>query len=378
MARNFAPLLDQDHGIYLEEYFSELICMERKRTERSRNHLLLMLLDISKLIDHTDNKDDIKKITNALLASIRNIDAIGWFKRDAIIGITFREMRMGDGSSSEVRDQIMRRAYMNLRNSFDPNDIKNISVSFHSFPESDVSTVTNRPLDINLYPDMALESKSPSRVFSFFLKTIMDVLGGLIGLVIFLPLMLVIAILIKCTSKGPVFFKQTRVGLFGKHFEFLKFRSMYIGESHDIHKTFIKAFIGDQDPIDNAPYDKDEEKVYKIKDDPRVTPLGRLLRKTSLDELPQFINVLRGEMSLVGPRPPIPYEYEQYDAWHKARIVEFKPGITGLWQVEGRSSTTFNEMVRLDLKYIRQWSLWLDIKIILKTPHVVFSGKGAY
>jgi exopolysaccharide biosynthesis polyprenyl glycosylphosphotransferase len=378
MARIFAPLLDQDHGIYLEEYFSELICMERKRTERSKNHLLLMLLDVSKILEYGDKKENVKKIIDAMMASIRNIDAIGWFKHNVVIGITFREMRLGDGSSSEVRDQIMRRAYMNLRNSYDPDDIKNMSVSFHSFPESDVSAVISRPFDINLFPDMALESKSPSRVISFSIKKIMDILGGLVGLIVFSPIMLVIAILIKCTSEGPVFFRQTRVGLFGKHFEFLKFRSMYLGGSHDIHKKFIKSFIANQNEFDHSSDNQAEERVYKIKDDPRVTPLGRIIRKTSLDELPQFINVLRGEMSLVGPRPPIPYEYEQYDAWHKARIVEFKPGITGLWQVEGRSSTTFNEMVRLDLKYIRQWSLWLDIKILLKTPRVVFSGKGAY
>lgn len=378
MARIFAPLLDPDHGIYLEEYFSELICMERKRTERSKNHLLLLLLDVSKLIDHGNKKEDIKKIAFSMFASIRNIDAIGWFKRNTVIGITFREMRLGDGSSNEVRDQIMRRVYMNLRNSYDPEDIKKISVSFHSFPESDSSTVVNRPLDINLYPDMILESKSPSKAFSFVLKKMTDILGGLMGIIIFSPLMLVIAILIKCTSQGPVFFRQERVGLFGKHFIFLKFRSMYVNENPDIHKKFIKKFINTEEQTDFALDDQAEEKIYKIKDDPRVTPLGRFIRKTSLDELPQLINVLKGEMSLVGPRPPIPYEYEQYDVWHKARIVEFKPGITGLWQVEGRSSTTFNEMVRLDLKYIRQWSLWLDLKILLRTPWVVLSGKGAY
>ena len=112
--------------------------------------------------------------------------------------------------------------------------------------------------------------------------------------------------------------------------------------------------------------------------DPRVTPLGRFLRKTSLDELPQFINVLKGDMSLVGPRPPIPYEFENYDTWHRRRVLEAKPGITGLWQVMGRSRTTFDEMVRLDLQYIRDQSFWLDLKILVKTPVAVLSGSGAY
>ncbi len=112
--------------------------------------------------------------------------------------------------------------------------------------------------------------------------------------------------------------------------------------------------------------------------DQRITPLGRILRKTSLDELPQFFNVLKGEMSLVGPRPPIPYEYEIYDIWHRNRVRTMKPGITGLWQVEGRSRRTFDDMVRLDLKYIGKWSIWLDLKILLKTPWVVVSGNGGY
>jgi len=118
--------------------------------------------------------------------------------------------------------------------------------------------------------------------------------------------------------------------------------------------------------------------VFKIHNDPRITPIGKFLRRTSFDELPQFFNVLKGDMSLVGPRPPLPYEFDQYDIWHKKRMLEIKPGITGLWQVAGRSSTNFNDMVRLDIQYIKDFSLWLDLKILLKTPWVVITGKGAY
>jgi lipopolysaccharide/colanic/teichoic acid biosynthesis glycosyltransferase len=121
-----------------------------------------------------------------------------------------------------------------------------------------------------------------------------------------------------------------------------------------------------------------EATIYKIVNDPRVTPIGRVLRRSSLDELPQFFNVLKGDMSLVGPRPPLPYEFERYSAWHRRRVLEVKPGLTGLWQVYGRSRTNFDEMVRLDLQYARQWSLWLDLKILLKTPVVVIFGTGAY
>jgi lipopolysaccharide/colanic/teichoic acid biosynthesis glycosyltransferase len=159
-------------------------------------------------------------------------------------------------------------------------------------------------------------------------------------------------------------------------FTFLKFRSLYFGSDPKIHQDYVKSFISARP--DSVSHKKDGRSVYKLRDDPRITPFGKLLRKTSLDELPQFFNVLSGEMSLVGPRPPVPYEFNSYDRWHRSRLLEMKPGISGLWQVSGRSKTTFDEMVRLDLRYAREWSLWLDIKILLKTPRAVFSGEGAY
>jgi lipopolysaccharide/colanic/teichoic acid biosynthesis glycosyltransferase len=181
-----------------------------------------------------------------------------------------------------------------------------------------------------------------------------------------------IAVAVKATTRGPVFFRQERLGLNGKPFSFLKFRSMYTDCDNINHKEYITRLIHDKKSAAVKPG------VFKLTDDPRVTPVGGFLRKTSLDELPQFINVLKGEMSLVGPRPPIPYECELYDIWHRRRLLSCKPGITGLWQVTGRSSTTFDEMVRMDLKYIHEWNLWLDLKILFMTPKVVFSGKGAY
>ena len=152
---------------------------------------------------------------------------------------------------------------------------------------------------------------------------------------------------------------------------------MYVDNDENVHKKYVQDLIAGKvsgETEDNGV----GQKVYKITNDKRVTPLGNILRKTSLDELPQFYNVLRGEMSLVGPRPPIPYELEKYDAWHRRRVLEVKPGITGLWQVTGRSSTTFDEMVRLDLHYATNWSLWFDVKILLKTTWIVVAGKGAY
>ena len=147
---------------------------------------------------------------------------------------------------------------------------------------------------------------------------------------------------------------------------------MYVNNDSTMHKDFVTRLINGETSSSDTPG------VYKITNDPRVTPFGRFLRKTSLDELPQLLNVLKGEMSLVGPRPPLPYELEHYDVWHRRRILEIRPGLTGLWQVSGRSRTNFDDMVRLDLKYAAQWSLWLDLKICLQTPKAVIFGDGAY
>jgi lipopolysaccharide/colanic/teichoic acid biosynthesis glycosyltransferase len=151
----------------------------------------------------------------------------------------------------------------------------------------------------------------------------------------------------------------------------LKFRTMHVNSDHKLHQEYVTRFIN------SAPDTCGPETVFKLTNDPRVTPVGRFLRKTSLDELPQLWNVLRGDMSLVGPRPPLGYELEQYKPWHYRRVLEAKPGITGLWQVAGRSRTTFDQMVRLDLRYARTCSVWTDIKILLATPAAVISGKGA-
>ena len=200
----------------------------------------------------------------------------------------------------------------------------------------------------------------------------MDVVGASAALLVFSPLFLVIAVAVRLSSKGPILFRQARIGQFGRRFTFPKFRSMYVNNSSDIHKEFVRKLIAGNTE------QKGRDGVFKITDDPRVTPVGKFLRRTSLDELPQFINVLLGEMSLVGPRPPVPYEVEAYDVWHRRRLLEACPGITGLWQVNGRSRTKFDDMVRLDLQYARKQSLWLDLKILFRTPAAVLSGDGAH
>jgi lipopolysaccharide/colanic/teichoic acid biosynthesis glycosyltransferase len=193
-------------------------------------------------------------------------------------------------------------------------------------------------------------------------------------IVLGLPFYALIAALIKLTSEGPVLFVQDRVGRDGEPFKFYKFRTMVADNSDSLHRDFAQEFITGRLMNESAGENK---RVFKIQHDPRVTSIGRFLRKSSLDELPQFINVLRGEMTLVGPRPPLAYELAHYKEWHRGRLV-VKPGLTGLWQVSGRSTVPFDEMVMLDLYYIENWSLTLDVKIILRTIPVMLFGFGGY
>jgi len=200
------------------------------------------------------------------------------------------------------------------------------------------------------------------------MKRVIDIIGSFAGLIVLSPILLFLSILIKIESPGPVFFRQERVGKDGRLFTFLKFRTMKTATDKE-EDDYIKKIISMKSELDHKSI------VFKMKIDPRLTRVGRFLRKTSLDELPQFINVLKGDMSLVGPRPPIPYELEIYDEWHKERL-KCKPGVTGMWQVEGTTKSTLNDMVRLDIKYMKECSLWLDLKILLKTPFVVLTGQG--
>ncbi|HEY3102417.1 MAG TPA: sugar transferase, partial [Pyrinomonadaceae bacterium] len=193
-------------------------------------------------------------------------------------------------------------------------------------------------------------------------------------LVLLAPLWLLIALFIKLDSRGAVFYKQERVGMDGRVFLFYKFRTMHAGADDARHREFQEKYIKGE-PDSNL--GDNQRPAYKLRGDDRVTRLGRILRKTSLDELPQLFNVLRGDMSIVGPRPPIPYEVESYELWHRKRL-DMKPGITGLWQVSGRNRLPFDEMVRMDLYYIENWSLLLDLKIILQTLPVMWRGEDAY
>src|SRR5688572_3225396 len=214
--------------------------------------------------------------------------------------------------------------------------------------------------------------REPLSDFARGVKRVSDILITSLALILLLPLWLLIALVIKIDSRGPIFYRQERVGMDGRIFLVYKFRTMRFNSDSEIHREYQKKFIaGNAD----ANVGDDTEPAYKLRDDPRITRAGRLLRRFSLDEAPQLFNVLRGDMSVVGPRPPIPYEVEAYELWHRKRL-DMKPGVTGLWQVSGRNRLSFEEMVKLDLFYIENWSLLFDMKIILRTVLVLVRGEG--
>jgi lipopolysaccharide/colanic/teichoic acid biosynthesis glycosyltransferase len=391
------------NGIHSPEEFRLILERERARADRSGSKFSLVVFDFGNTNDGKGSSLVVEHLTRILFRRIRLTDTVGWFD-DKSIG-TVLPGTSGQGAwkfaddvrkkASAIASHYTYRVYTYpMEGTADEKGVSDLprrqevsrqydQVSFEGFfiktPAPSSGYISTLPLK------SAVPFRSPQKPVenaeALFARPMplwkrgLDLLGATVGLILVSPLMLAVSIAIKLTSQGPIIFKQERLGFLRKKFTFLKFRSMYVNQDSDIHKNYTKNFIK------NGVLKKEhgeQDDCYKIKNDPRVTPVGKFLRKTSIDELPQLINVLKGEMTLIGPRPPLPYEYENYDIWHKRRILETVPGITGLWQVKGRSSTTFNEMVRLDLKYIKKRSLWLDIKILFQTFWAVLSRKGAY
>jgi lipopolysaccharide/colanic/teichoic acid biosynthesis glycosyltransferase len=355
-----------------EESFHRMIALERKRTERSRNPFLLMLLETGDSLESDDDENLLSKVLSTLSDSIRETDVSGWYKGSSVVGVMFTQL--GSEDRNAIVSMMLARVSATLCTAVGAEKFSRVSISFHLFPEDWNHEVSDRPSNPALYPDLL--SRHQARKLPSAVKRMMDLVGSTLALVVLAPLFLLIAATIKLSSRGPVFFRQQRIGQYGVPFVFLKFRSMYANNDASIHKKYIRELIRGQ--AERKPSSGNGQGVYKLTSDARVTPVGRVLRRTSLDELPQFFNVLKGQMSLVGPRPPIAYEVEAYNLWHKRRILEAKPGITGLWQINGRSRVKFDDMVRLDLSYARTWSPWLDLKILMRTPRAVVLGEGAY
>ncbi len=355
-----------------EKTFQNLLRLERKRVERSGRRFVLMLLEAGSLLRDPAKRQAFNKFLSVLLPATRETDLRGWYEEGTIFGIIFTEVC--DSGCGPVLQALLRKIGDALSSALSVEQINDIRLSFHVYPESpDVEGSGGSP-NFVFYRDLVADLNTANAYR--LLKRSIDVVGSLSGLILLLPVLTSIAFAIRLGSKGPIFFRQERIGQFCKRFTFLKFRSMYVNNDPTIHKQYVEQLITAN--AKGRSSTAEGTGVFKITNDPRVTPIGRFLRRTSLDELPQLLNVLRGEMTLVGPRPCIAYEFDCYEIWHRQRLLAVKPGITGLWQVRGRSRVEFDEMVRLDLEYAKAQSLRLDLKILLQTPRAVISGAGAY
>jgi lipopolysaccharide/colanic/teichoic acid biosynthesis glycosyltransferase len=370
-----APELSRSPGravpteVLAEDIFHRMIALERKRSERSQRPFVLLLIDTGR--SHAGEKQGrvLLEMLSALQGATRETDVTGWYATNTVIGVMFTEIVLDNNA---VLSTILSRIGAVVRERLDTDQFGRVKFSFHVFPDDWDAQDPGRPSNPTLYPD--LEKRQNSNRFGRATKRMIDILGSLSLLAVLSPVFLIIAAAIKLNSRGPVLFRQKRIGEHGTPFTFLKFRSMYLNNDASEHQEYVRQLIAGQAEKKSG---NGGGAVFKLTNDPRITPVGKILRRSSLDELPQLLNVLRGEMSLVGPRPPVPYEVEAYETWHRRRLLEAKPGITGLWQVEGRSRVEFDDMVRLDLRYARNCSPLLDLKILLQTPKAVFTGDGA-
>jgi len=352
-----------------EELFRGVLVKERKRSDRSNQPFGLLLLDVNGGLS-ADSSVIRDAASAALTAAKGDTNIAGWFERPALIGVIVPDIR--DSDLGNVCERLVARFRRELAKRLDAETADSVSIRLHVYPELRRAGEEGlSPVDPLLYPE--LRPRGTRGTIYDAIKRGLDVIGSLTLLAVLSPLFLLIALLVKSRSRGSVIFRQVRTGQMMKPFTMFKFRTMYSDADNRLHHEFVSSLIKANGQL----HEPGNNGLFKLANDPRVTPVGRMLRKTSLDELPQLWNVLRGDMSLVGPRPPLPYEIEQYQPWHRRRVLEAKPGLTGLWQVAGRSRTTFDEMVRLDLRYARTRSLWTDIKILLATPAAVISGKGA-
>ncbi len=341
------------------EDFRSQLRREKRRLERSSAPLSLALFQLKETVLNNDFL--LKRFLDGLRTRTRETDIKGWVD-STTIGVILLDT---NGAGLDYYVNSIKKQYSTFF----------LSVIKETYPDSIFEKISNaKKAESDLFP-LDLDHASEDRPVYRFFKRCLDLSGAIIGLILFSPLMAVTAMAIKLSSPGPVIFRQFRIGSKGSRFPFYKFRSMYVNNDDHAHREYLQQLI--EGNHENINHGEGDQPFFKIKNDSRITPVGKIIRKLSLDELPQFFNVLKGEMSLVGPRPPIHYEVEKYKPWHLRRILEIKPGITGLWQVDGRSRTSFDEMVRLDLRYTRDRSVWMDIKILLKTVKAVMNTKGA-
>jgi lipopolysaccharide/colanic/teichoic acid biosynthesis glycosyltransferase len=348
----------RDH-ILPQQLFRDALAREQTRADRFDQPFVLLLVQVDDLA--SDSSPAWTSVLEAITVAVGDAAVVGWFDGRTTIGAIVPQAGADDPQTA-LRRGLARR--------LDAETVARISIRSHGYSPSAGPAIA--PDVTGSFP---VQRQSPGRrpPAHYEIKRALDVAGSLALLIVLAPVLLVIAVLLKLTSHGPVLFRQTRVGEREQPFTMLKFRTMRANADKALHVEYVTKFIRASAQLHPA----GRRALCKLTKDPRVTPIGRVLRKTSLDELPQLWNVLRGEMSLVGPRPPLPYEVEHYRLWHRRRVAEARPGLTGLWQVVRRRRTTFDEMVRLDLRYVMTCSLSTDIRILLATPRAVLSGKGA-
>jgi lipopolysaccharide/colanic/teichoic acid biosynthesis glycosyltransferase len=348
-----------DVNILRSEGFAEAVHRETRRSERSGAPLSIVRYTIAERA--AEDPAQLERLLDVLRKSRRETDYLGQTGTDSLALLCPDTDGVGaQGLTAKLAPLVADLAI----------EVATASFPEHLFEGLSGSGVPRPPMDMFVGQPRAVEKPG-----CYPLKRTLDILLALLALALLGPLMAVVASIVKLTSNGPVIFKQSRLGKGGVPFTFYKFRSMVVNVDDRIHREYMANLIrgghGDGAAADAS------LASYKMKADPRVTRIGKFIRMTSIDELPQLFNVLKGDMSMVGPRPPIPYEAIHYEPWHLRRILVAKPGITGLWQVEGRSRVTFSEMVRMDLRYIRDCSLALDLKLLVRTVGVVVRGSGA-
>ena len=351
--------------ILSEEVFRDVLARECRGAERFDQPVMLMRVGLNTIAGPSPEtaihaRSPWWEVIESVAVATNGTAVMGWLEEQAVLGAILPNQN-GPSLEVTVRRELVKRLTAGA--------VASVWIRSQVYSAMPVATRGN-------WDDPFLDSPRTADGWHSTrdsLKRGLDIAGSVALLFVLSPVFFLIAALLKATSPGPILFRQLRVGQMAKPFTMLKFRTMRVDADPSLHHAFVTGFIKSSAQLHPA----GRKAVFKLTNDPRVTPVGRILRKTSLDELPQLWNVLRGEMSLVGPRPPLPYEVEQYRPWHRRRVIDAKPGMTGLWQVKGRSRTTFDQMVRLDLQYARTRSLWTDIKILLATPRAVISGKGA-
>jgi lipopolysaccharide/colanic/teichoic acid biosynthesis glycosyltransferase len=354
------------HAIHPMERFRDLIERERSRADRTGICFSLVVFRLKGR--KRDTYSTLSHLVALLLSRVRTSDEVGWFDKTSLAVILI-------GSREAEAAKFGRNVIASL-----PEGVAVPTVVVYVYPNKEQGKEQAQPdkddateagsvaaipsIPTTEYTALPNDEAMPSVFFRQLplWKDILDVIFALIALIVLSPLLLLIAVYIKIADPGPAFFRQNRIGFRGKKFECWKFRTMKVNNDAAAHEEYLKSLIkgGDQAMI-----------KLDARKDPRIIPLGWLLRQSGLDELPQLINVLRGDMSLVGPRPCLPYEAKEYDQWHAERF-DSMPGLTGLWQVSGKNRTTFKEMMRFDIRYSRRMSFWMELQILFKTfPAIV-------